>query len=105
MPPSSDVIATATNPRQIGLTDGDLDLTEMGLQTLCYPLQYFRSHRDMQSAPPSLLGQISLSLITQIGPAEIEQSVLPRLQSHLGETEIPIGETDLPRVCGSGYDI
>ena len=28
-----------------------------------------------------------------------------RLQSHLGETEIPIGETDLPRICGSGYDI
>ena len=27
------------------------------------------------------------------------------LQSHLGETEIPIGETDLPRVCGSGYDL
>ena len=26
-------------------------------------------------------------------------------RSHLGETEIPIGETDLPRVCGSGYDI
>ena len=30
-PPSSDVIATATNPRQIGLTDRDLGLTEMGL--------------------------------------------------------------------------
>ena len=28
-----------------------------------------------------------------------------RLQPHLSETEIPIGETDLPRVCGSGYDI
>ena len=27
------------------------------------------------------------------------------LQSHLSETEIPIGETDLPRVFGSGYDI
>ena len=27
------------------------------------------------------------------------------LQFHLGETEIPIGRTDLPRVCGSGYDI
>jgi len=27
------------------------------------------------------------------------------LQSHLGETEIPIGESDFPRVCGSGYDI
>ena len=30
-PPSSDVIATATNPRQIGLTDRDLGLTKMGL--------------------------------------------------------------------------
>ena len=27
----SNVIATATNPRQIGLTDRDLGLTEMGL--------------------------------------------------------------------------
>ena len=26
------------------------------------------------------------------------------LQPHLGETEIPIGKTDLLRVCGSGYD-
>ena len=30
-PPSSNVTATATNPRQIGLTDRDLGLTEMGL--------------------------------------------------------------------------
>ena len=30
-PPSSDVIATTTNPRQIGLTDRDLGHTEMGL--------------------------------------------------------------------------
>ena len=30
-PPSSDVIATTKNPRQIGLTDSDLGLTEMGL--------------------------------------------------------------------------
>ena len=37
-PPSSDVIATATNPRQIGFTDRDLSLTEMGLQTLCMNL-------------------------------------------------------------------
>ena len=27
-----------------------------------------------------------------------------RLQPHPGETEIPIGKTDLLRVCGSGYD-
>ena len=30
-PPSSVIIATATNPRQIGLTDRDLGLTELGL--------------------------------------------------------------------------
>ena len=30
-PPSSDVIATATNPSLFGLTDRDLGLTEMGL--------------------------------------------------------------------------
>ena len=29
---------------------------------------------------------------------------IERLQFHLGETEIPIGKTDLLRVCGSGYD-
>ena len=30
-PPSFDVLATTTNPRQISLTDRDLGLTEMGL--------------------------------------------------------------------------
>ena len=35
--PSLDVLATATNPRQIGSIDRDLGLTEMGLQTLCFP--------------------------------------------------------------------
>ena len=64
-PPSSVDIATARNPNQFGIT-------EMGLQPLCYLLQYFRSHRDMQSAPPSLLGQLFVSLITQIGPTKFE---------------------------------
>ena len=38
--PSSSVdIATARNPSHFGLTDKDLSLTEMGLQTLCCLLQ------------------------------------------------------------------
>ena len=37
-PPSSLDIATATNPSHFGLTDRDLGLTEMGLQTLYFPL-------------------------------------------------------------------
>ena len=36
-PPSSLDIATARNPSHIGRTDRDLGLTEMGLQTLCFP--------------------------------------------------------------------
>ena len=36
-PPSSFDIATARNPSLFGLTDRDLGLTEMGLQTLCFP--------------------------------------------------------------------
>ena len=37
-PLSSLDIAIARNPNQFGLTDRDLGLTEMGLQTLCFPL-------------------------------------------------------------------
>src|SRR6266536_5580285 len=51
-PPSSFDIAIARNPNQFGLTDRDLGLTEMGLQTLCFPSKRFgltemgdRSHR------------------------------------------------------------
>ena len=36
-PSSSYDIATARNPSHFGLTERDLDLTEMGLQTLCFP--------------------------------------------------------------------
>ena len=45
-PPSSIDIATARNPNQFGLTDRDLGLTEMELQTLCFPVVMFRSNRD-----------------------------------------------------------
>ena len=36
-PPSSFDIATARNPSHFGLTDRDLGLTEMGLQSLYFP--------------------------------------------------------------------
>ena len=45
-PPSSVDIATARNPSHFGLTDRDLGLTEMGLQTPCFPLIMFRSNQD-----------------------------------------------------------
>ena len=43
--------------------------------------------------------------IAHLGETETLRRERERLQSHLGETEIPIGKTDLPRVCGSAYDI
>ena len=43
--------------------------------------------------------------ISHLGGTETLQRETERLQSYLGDTEIPISETDLPRVCGSGYDI
>ena len=43
--------------------------------------------------------------IAHLGGTEMLWREIERLQSHLGETEIPIGETDLPMVCGSGYGI
>ena len=43
--------------------------------------------------------------IAHLGLTETLRREIERLQPHLGETKIPIGETDLLRVCGSGYDL
>ena len=51
VPPSSLDIATARNPSHFGLTDRDLGLIEMRLQTLCFPLVTFRSNRDERIGP------------------------------------------------------
>ena len=48
---------------------------------------------------------ISVGPIAHLGKTKTLRRETDRLQSHLGDTEIPIGETDLPRVCGSGYDM
>ena len=37
-----------------------------------------------------------------VRPKSYEKEI-ESLQSHLGETEIPIGKTELIRVCGYGY--
>ena len=41
--------------------------------------------------------------IAHLGLTETLRREAKRLQSHLGETEIPIGETEKTRVSGSGY--
>ena len=46
---------------------------------------------------------ISVGPIAHLGLTETLRRETERLQSHLGETEIPIGETEKTRVSGSGY--
>ena len=46
---------------------------------------------------------ISVGPIAHLGLTETLRTEIERLQSHLGETEIPIGETEKTRVSGSGY--
>ena len=41
--------------------------------------------------------------IADLGWTEMLRRETESLQSHLGETEIPIGETELIRVSGYGY--
>ena len=41
--------------------------------------------------------------IDHLGLTKALRRETKRLQSHLGETEIPIGETEKTRVSGSGY--
>ena len=41
--------------------------------------------------------------IAHLGWTETLRREIERLQSHLGETEIPIGGTEVTRVSGSGY--
>ena len=46
---------------------------------------------------------ISVGPIAHLGGTKTLQRETERLQSHLGETEIPIGETEKTRVSGNGY--
>ena len=69
------------------------------------PVRSFRWDRNVTKRKQRFSIAISVGPIARLGGTETLRREIERLQSHLGETEIPIGETDLPRVCGSGYDI
>ena len=69
------------------------------------PIRSSRLDQNITKGKHSVCVAILVGPIAHLGLTETLQRETERLQSHLGETEIPIGETDLPRVCGSGYDI
>ena len=69
------------------------------------PIRSSRLDRSVTKGKQRVYIAISVGPIAHLGKTETLRRETERLQSHLGETEIPIGETDLPRVCGSVYDI
>ena len=69
------------------------------------PIRSSRLDQNVTKGKQRVYIAISVGPIAHLGGTKTLRRETERLQSHLGETEIPIGETDLPRVWGSGYDI
>ena len=69
------------------------------------PIRSSQLDRNVTKRKQSVCIAISVGPIAHLGLTEMLRREIERLHSHLGETEIPIGETDLPRVYGSGYDM
>ena len=57
-----------------------------------------RLYRNITKGKQRVYIAISVGLIAHLGGIEMLRRETKRLQSHLGETKIPIGETDLPRI-------
>ena len=57
----------------------------------------------LQKANRELVRQTQWDRIAHFVETETLRRETESSQSHLGETEIPIGETEVTRVSGSGY--
>ena len=67
------------------------------------PICSFRLDRNVTKGKQRVYIAISVGPIAHLGGTETLRRETERLQSHLGETEIPIGETEKTRVSRSGY--
>ena len=75
----------------------------VGQENSVGPVRSFRWARNVVKRKQRVYIAISVGPITHIGDTEMLRRETERLQSHLSETEIPIGETERTRVSGSGY--
>ena len=82
-----------------------IDKQRVGQANSVGPIRSFRLDQNVMKGKQRVCIAISVGPIAHLGLTETLRRETEILQSHLDETEIPIGETDLPRVCGSGYDI
>ena len=66
------------------------------------PIRSSRLDRYVTKGKQRVCIAISVGPIAHLGLTRTFCRETERLQSHLSETEIPIGETELIRVCGGG---
>ena len=67
------------------------------------PIRSSRLDRSVTKGKQGVYIAISVGPIAHLGWTETLRRETKRLQSRLGETEIPLGETEKIRVSGSGY--
>ena len=67
------------------------------------PICSSRLDRNVTKGKQRVCIAISVGPIAHLGLTKTLRRETESLQSYLGEIEIPIGETEMTRVCGSGY--
>ena len=67
------------------------------------PIRSSRLDRNVTKRKERVRIAISVGPIAHLGWTETLRRETESLKSHLGETEIPIGEAEVTRVCGNGY--
>ena len=66
------------------------------------PIRSSRLDRNVTKGKQRVCIAISVGPIAHFGWTKTLRRETESMQSHLGETEIPISETEVTRVCGSG---
>ena len=80
-----------------------IDKQRVGQANSVGPIHSSRLDQNVVEGKLRVCIAISVEPITHLGLTETLRRETERLQSHLGETEIPIGETENTRVSDSGY--
>ena len=80
-----------------------IDKQRVGQENSVGPIRSSWLDRSVTKGKQRVYIAILVGPIAYLGLTEKLQRETERLQSHLGETEIPIGETEKTRVSGSGY--
>ena len=81
-----------------------IDTQRVGQANSVGPIRSSRLDRNVTKSKQSVCIAISVGRpIAHLGLTETLRRETERLQSHLGETEIPIDETEKTRVSGNGY--